>query len=70
MKHKVFIAVGIMMMAGLLPAWSQPASRNAKQAETKSTGNELSVRAQTRFPGNTEAPKDVAWTREIYRTLD
>lgn len=56
------------MLLGILPTWAQPKAR-AAQEENKSA-NELSVRAQTRYPGSKSLPQDVVWTREIYRTLD
>ena len=69
MKHKVVILFGAFMLATMLPAWSQSSSR-AAQPEKKAAGNELTVRAQTRYPGSNDVPNDVMWTREIYRTLD
>lgn len=68
MKRKIIIAVGVTMLLGILPTWAQPKAR-AAQEENKSA-NELSVRAQTRYPGSKSLPQDVVWTREIYRTLD
>lgn len=68
MKRKIIIAVGVAVLLGTLPAWAQPKAR-AAQEEDKSA-NELSVRAQTRYPHAKALPQDVVWTREIYRTLD
>ena len=68
MKRKIIIAVGVTMLLGILPTWAQPRAR-AAQEENKSA-NELSIRAQTRYPGSKSLPQDVVWTREIYRTLD
>lgn len=68
MKRKIIIAVGVAMLLGTLPTWAQPKAR-AAQEEDKSA-NELSVRAQTRYPRSETLPQDVVWTREIYRTLD
>ena len=50
MKRKIIIAVGVTMLLGILPTWAQPKAR-AAQEENKSA-NELSVRAQTRYPGS------------------
>ncbi len=69
MKQKAFIAFGIIVLTTVLPVCSQPSSR-AAQADNRSANSELSVRAQTRYPGASEVPTDVMWTREIYRTLD
>ncbi len=69
MKHKVVIFFGACMLLVALPMWSQPNARAAK-TEPQKTNNDLSVRAQSRFPGANEVPSDVMWTREIYRTLD
>ena len=68
MKRKIIIAVGVALLLGTLPTWAQPKAR-AAQEEDKSA-NELSVRAQTRYPHSKALPQDVVWTREIYRTLD
>ena len=48
MKRKIIIAVGVALLLGTLPTWAQPKAR-AAQEEDKSA-NELSVRAQTRYP--------------------
>ena len=69
MKHKVVILLGAFMLVTTLPAWSQSSSR-ATQPEKKTASNELTVRAQTRYPSSSDVPNDVMWTREIYRTLD
>ena len=69
MKDKIVILFVTFMLAGIFPTWSQPNSR-ATQQEQKANGNELAVRAQTRYPGTKDMPDDVMWTREIYRTLD
>ena len=69
MKHKVVMLLGAFFLVITLPTWAQPASRSA-QTEKKAAGNDLSVRAQTRYPGTNSLPNDVVWTREIYRTLD
>lgn len=68
MKRKIIIAVGVALLLGTLPTWAQPKAR-AAQEEDKSA-NELSVRAQTRYPHSKALPQDVVWAREIYRTLD
>ena len=68
MKRKIIITVGVALLLGTLPTWAQPKAR-AAQEEDKSA-NELSVRAQTRYPHSKTLPQDVVWTREIYRTLD
>ena len=70
MKRKIIIAVGFVMLLGILPAWTQPKARAAAQEEEKAASNDLSVRAQSRYPRSKELPQDVVWTREIYRTLD
>ena len=57
MKRKIIIAVGVTMLLGILPTWAQPKAR-AAQEENKSA-NELSVRAQTRYPGSKSLPQDV-----------
>lgn len=69
MKYKVFIVFAIFILANGFSAWAQPASRASKN-EDKSPESGLSVRAQSRYPRSSELPNDVAWTREIYRTLD
>ena len=66
MKRKIIIAVGVTMLLGILPTWAQPKAR-AAQEENKSA-NELSVRAQTRYPGSKSLPQDVVCTLLSGRT--
>lgn len=69
MKRKISIAIGVLMLLGTLPMWAQPKARAAKE-EAKDAKQEMSVRAQTRYPRSKALPEDLIWTREVYRTLD
>ena len=69
MKRKISIAVGVVMLLGILPAWAQPKARAAKE-EAKNPKQEMSVRAQSRYPHAKALPQDLIWTREVYRILD
>ncbi|MCM1311742.1 MAG: gliding motility protein GldN [Bacteroides sp.] len=73
MKHILFILFGICLAGS---AMAQPAKSRvrANNAATNRTGNNNAAqtvdRATLMFPTPVDVPEDVAWRRDIYRTLD
>lgn len=69
MKRLICIVTLLCMAFAVQQVVAQPASRREKK-ENKETGPSLSVRAKTQYTGQTMMPEEVAWKREIYRTID
>lgn len=69
MRRFICIIMLLCSVVGINQVVAQPKARKAKQ-EAKDAGPSLSVRAQTQYTGQVNMPEDVAWKREIYRTLD
>lgn len=69
MKRLICIVTLLCMACAVQQVVAQPASRREKK-ENKETGPTLSVRAKTQYTGQTVMPEEVAWKREIYRTID
>lgn len=68
MKRLICILSTLGVCLGLA---AQPPMRRAQQTpKEQGSAPELSVRAQTQYPGQVTMPDELIWKREIYRTLD
>lgn len=73
MKRILFILIGICCMAGTVvaqPAKSRVRTNNAANKTRANTAEQQVDRATLMFPTAVDIPEDVAWRRDIYRTLD